>query len=236
MPIEGGSSKQITFFNSRCIGPVWSHDGTEIAFGSNEGGEFKVWKVSVHGGRPFQFGRSQLSGSSTRSPLAWFPGENILYHRPGHRNFFILNQATEEERPLVQDESVGWLFCPRYSPDGKKVAVMWNRRPSWGLWIIPIEYPSQAYFLKENAYPVGWSSDGRWIYATEGIFGTLKILKISIKGDQTKILLTVPFTLEKGFPRYESVNMTPDGKKFVFPVYKLHSDVWIIENFDPEMK
>jgi Tol biopolymer transport system component len=233
MPIEGGSPKQITFFNSLNGGPVWSPDGTEIAFGSNEGGEFKVWKVNSQGGRPIKFVQSQLSRSHL---LAWFPGENILYHRPGNRNFFILNPVTEEERPLVQDDSVGWVFAPRYSPDGKKVAVMWNRRPSRGLWVIPLEDSSQAFLLKENAFPVGWSADGRWIYASEEIRGTLKILKISIKGDQTKIILTAPFTLEKGFPRQGHACMTLDGKNFVFPVYKYHSDVWMIENFDPEMK
>jgi|GEM_PF-2277494 len=234
MPIEGGNPKQLTFFNSLSDRPVWSPDGTEIAFGSNEGGRFKVWKVNAHGGRPFQFVRSQLSGN-TRS-LAWFPGQNILYHRPGNRNYFILNPATEEEKPLVQDDSVGWIFCPRYSPDGKKVAVSWNRRPSRGLWVFPIEDSSQAFLLKENAYPVGWSADGRWIYAAEEISGTLKIFKISIKGNQTKIILTIPFTLEQGSPKYEYVSMTSDGRQFVFPVYKYHSDVWMVENFDQEMR
>jgi len=234
MPIEGGSPKQLTFFNSLSDRPVWSPDGTEIAFGSNEGGKFKVWKVNAQGGRPFQFVRSQLSGN-TRS-LAWFPGQNILYHRSGNRNYFILNPATEEEKPLVQDDSVGWIFYPRYSPDGKKVAVHWNRRPSRGPWIFPIEDSSQAFLLKENAYPVGWSADGRWIYAAEEIPGTLKIFKISIKGNQTKIILTIPFTLEQGWPKYEYVSMIPDGKKFVFQVYKYHSDVWMVENFDPEMR
>jgi len=233
MPVQGGSLKQITFLNSVSNWPAWSPDGTEIAFGSNEGGYFKVWKVNAQGGRSFQFVRSQLSGSCS---LAWFPGQNILYHRPGNRNYFILNPATEEEKPLVQDDSVGWIFYPRYSPDGKKVAVLWNRRPSPGLWVFPIEDSSQAFLLKENAYPVGWSADGKWIYAAEEIPGTLKILKVSIKGNQTKIILTIPFTLEQGWPKYRYVSMTSDGRQFVFPVYKYHSDVWMVENFDPEMR
>jgi Tol biopolymer transport system component len=113
---------------------------------------------------------------------------------------------------------------------------MWNRRPSRGLWVIPLEDSSQAFFLKENVRPVGWSADGRWIYAAEEIPGTLKILKISIKGSQTKIILTIPFTLEEGFPGHSRVSMIPDGKKFVFSVEKRHSDVWMVENFYPEMK
>jgi len=238
MPIQGGSLKQITFLNSVSNGPVWSPDGNEIAFGSKEEGYFKVWKVNVNDGKPFQFVQSQLSGDT--SFLAWFPGENILYHRPGNRNFFILNPVTEEEKPLIQDDSVGWVFAPpRYSPDGKKVAVMWNRRPADGLdglWVIPLEDSSQAFYLEEDAFPIGWSADGSWIYATERMARMLKILKVSIKGNQTQTVLTMPFPLEKGFPVYSRVSMTPDGKRFVFSVEKRHSDVWMVENFDPEMK
>lgn len=234
MPIQGGSLKQLTFFNSLCGVPAWSPDGREIAFGSNEWGEFKVWKVNAQGGKPFQFVRSQLSGDFCS--IAWFPAQNILYQRPGHRNFFILNPATEEEKPLVQDDSVGWILYLRYSPDGKKVAVYWNRRPSPGLWVFPVEDSSQAFFLKKSAGPVGWSVDGKWIYAAERIEGTLKIFKISIEGNQTEIILNIPFTLEQGSPKYKYVSMTPDGRQFVFPVYKYHSDVWMVENFDPEMK
>jgi Tol biopolymer transport system component len=240
MPIEGGSPKQITFLNSLNDSPVWSPDGKEIAYGSNEGGEFKVWKVNAQGGRHFQFVRSQLSGSSRT--LAWFPGENILYRSPDNRNLFILNPDTEEENPLLHDDSVGWVSSPRYSPDAQKVAVRWWR-PSTsydglnGLWIIPLEDSSQAFYLEEDAHPIGWSADGSWIYAVERMVRMLKILKVSIKGSQTQTVLAMPFPLEKGFPLlYEQMSMTADEKKFVFSVEKSHSDVWMVENFDPEMK
>jgi Tol biopolymer transport system component len=240
MPIEGGSPKQITFLNSLNDGPVWSPDGKEIAYGSNEGGEFKVWKVNAQGGRPFQFVRGQLSGSSRI--LAWFPGENILYLSPDKRNLFILNPDTEEDNPLLHDDSVGWVSSPRYSPDAQKVAIYWFR-PSTsydglnGLWIIPLEDSSQAFYLAEDARPIGWSADGSWIYATERMARMLKILKVSIKGNQTQTVLTMPFPLEKGFPLiYEQVSMTADEKKFVFSVARSHSDVWMVENFNTEMK
>jgi len=239
MPIEGGSPRQITFLNSLNDGPVWSPDGKEIAFGSNEGGEFKVWKINAQGGRPFQFLQSQLSGSSRI--LAWFPGENILCLSPDKRNLFILNPDTEEENPLLHDDSVGWLYPFQYSPDAQKVAVYWWRPASSydglnGLWIIPIEDSSQAYYLKEDAFPIGWSANGNWIYVAKRLARMIEILKISIRGDKTQNILTIPFTLEKDYPMIRQISMTVDGRQFVFPVSKYHSDVWIVENFDPEMK
>ncbi|MCK5606483.1 hypothetical protein KAR91_31565, partial [Candidatus Pacearchaeota archaeon] len=204
------------------------------------GGEFKVWKVNAQGGRPFQFVRSQLSGSSRM--LAWFPGEKIIYLNPDHRNLFILNPDTEEENPLLHDDSVGWVISPRYSPDAQKVAVYWWR-PSTssdglnGLWVIPLEDSSQAFYLEEDAHPIGWSADGSWIYAAERMARILKILKVSIKGNQTQTVLTTPFPIEKGVPLlWEQMSVTADEKKFVFSVERSHSDVWIVENFDPEIK
>jgi Tol biopolymer transport system component len=168
--------------------------------------------------------------------LAWAPGQNILYHRPGNRNFHILNPATEEEMPLVEDDSVGWMFRPKYSPDGEKVAVMWNRRPSRGLWVIPLKDTSQAFFVKENIRPIGWSSDGKWVYVSEEKEGFLKILRIELKSRKEEELVNIEFTLEQGEPDYYSIRMAPNSKQFVFSVYKTHSDVWVVENFDPDIK
>jgi hypothetical protein len=32
------------------------------------------------------------------------------------------------------------------------------------------------------------------------------------------------------------MSMASNGRQFVFPVYKTHSDVWVVENFDPDIK
>lgn len=134
MPIAGGSPQQLTFLkNAYSEAPVWSPDGKRIAFGSNHGGAVKVWVVSSEGGLPRQFAKSELS---ELFQLAWAPGKEILYQRPGNRNLYILDPNTQEERPLVKDDSVGWMFSPCISPDGSRVAVMWNRRPG-GVWVIP---------------------------------------------------------------------------------------------------
>jgi len=234
IPIEGGTPRQLTFLNSYNINPVWSSNGKEIAFGSNQGGISKVWRLRVSGGSPFQFAKSQLSGNTFS--LAWAPGNHILYQRPGNRNFHILNPATEEEIPLVEDDSVGWMFDPKYSSDGEKVAVMWNRRPSRGLWIIPLEDTSKAFFVKENVSTIGWSSDGNWGYVSEEKEGFIKILRIEVESRKEEELVNIEFKLEQGNPDSYAICMTPNGKKFVFPVYKIHSDVWIVENFDSDIK
>ncbi len=138
MPIEGGAMQQITFFNAFSSGPVWAPDGRTIAFGSTQGGAPKVWTVDADGGAPRRFARTELDhnfSGAGRFQFVWSPEFDILYQR-GSRNFRILNLVTEEERWLVENDSVGrGMGSPRFSPDGRKVAVRWWR-PSPSLWLI----------------------------------------------------------------------------------------------------
>jgi serine/threonine protein kinase len=237
IPIEDGRTQQLTFLNSYNAEVAWSPDGKEIAFSSTQGGAPKVWRVNSNGGTPRPFDKSELSGSDFL--LTWSPGSNILYQRPGNRNFHFLDPKTEEEKPLVENDSVGWMFYPRYSPDGKKVAVYWNRRPTRGLWMISLEDSSQVLLHSGYISPIEWSSDGNWIYGSYisfALFGwdanilSPKILMIPVSGGQAKEFVTLSLENITG------ISMDSDKKKFVCAVLETQSDVWLMENFDPEVK
>jgi len=237
MPIEGGDPLQLTFFNSYNSNPVWSPDGTEIAFGSNEGGKFKVWKVGSLGGKLYQFARTELAELiklSQEQKIIWAPMPNITYHKKGNRNFQILNPKTEEETPLVKDESVGWIFSPYFSPDRKKVAVRWNRSPARGLYSVSVENFSEK-FLYEMDLPslqtLGWSADGRWIYVYVIKSGKMEYLMIEVESGQTTTLPTISFTIE-GKTYYKVIDSNPE----IIVNNKTQSDVWVIENFDRIIK
>ena len=228
MPIEGGNPTQLTFFNSYNSNPVWSPDGTQIAFGSNEGGKRKVWTVSSQGGRLYQFAKTELSESQK---IVWAPSSHIMYQKTGNRNFTILDPKTEEETPLVKDESVGWIFSPIYSPDRKKVVVSWNRQPTPGLWVVSLEDSSEKFIKRNIGAPLGWSPDGKWIYAYESKSGKIDCLMINVENGTTKPLPIMSFTIE-GKTYYKLIDSKPE----IFADAKTQSDVWVIENFDQIIK
>ena len=229
MPLEGGSPRQITNFNSLNLLAKWSPDGKEVAFGSNEGGTPQVWKVNVQGGSPFQFVKTKLSAWFD---LAWSPGPNIIYRSQSNSNFNVLNPITKEESPLLKEELDRVVSSPRYSPDGKKVAY----EQSGGLWVVSLESASTALLKEGDYFPIKWSSDGKWIYVSEPAPAKIKIFMISVENSHVRILLSLPIVPGIGELRHYRFNMIPNGKHIVFEASRRFSDVWMVENFDPDVK
>jgi len=239
MPITGGSPKQLTFLNSFSLGGVWSADGKRIAFASIQGGKPRIWTVDAGGGIPRALSSSDLSDSFD---LAWSPVSQILYQQAGNRNYYELDPETREEQLLVKDSSVGWISSPVYSPDTRKIAVFWNRRPNRGIWVIDTKDRHETPVFMTSAAtarPVGWSADGSSIYVVAGknsasrgltargeTVTDAKILMVPLNGGEVKTVAALPFEEIGG------VSMTLDGRRFVFPVYSSRSDVWVVDNFD----
>jgi Tol biopolymer transport system component len=222
MPIDGGPMKQLTFSKSGLGDVEWSPDGKQIAFVALDGGKARVWRTNSSGGTP-----RILASTEPSYTLAWAPGPHILYQQLGHRNFVVLDVGTEEERFLVPEDSPGWMFSPHYSPDGRMVAVYWNRRPDRGLWVISLEDSSQT-FIAPDLSPIGWSSDGAWVHASKRS-KVSEVVMVPASGGDPIPFMTLPLD------DISAISMTPDGEYIVCNVYEYSSDIWLVENFDPEV-
>jgi Tol biopolymer transport system component len=221
MMIEGGTPIQLTFSNSTEFSPAWSPDGKRIAFGSNEGGSRKVWIIDADGGDRRQFARTQVDDWDDFN-VTWSPGRQILYQPPGERNINVLDPETGEQRPLLRNDSVGRQVAPTYSPDGEKVAVFAGRPP--GLSVISMVDNSETSY-ERLCNPVGWSPDGRSIYASIGN----KMLSIPVNPSGR----SAPRTIFTAPGDIGAASVSSDGRKFVLRVMEAKSDVWVVENFDP---
>jgi Tol biopolymer transport system component/predicted Ser/Thr protein kinase len=224
MPIGGGTPVQLTFSDGAEFSPAWSPDGKRIAFGSSEGGSDRVWIIGARGGHRRELRKTHLVKELGQGKITWSPGSQILYQQPGNRNFIVCDPETGEEKPLVPNESVGWMFAPKVSPDGKKVAVLWNRRSQRGLWVISLIDNSQTFLGGDyRRSPVGWSPDGSSVYA----HNSNNMLSIPVLGrGATHTVFSISGTIS-------GASVSTDGKTFVYSRSEMKSDVWIVDNFDP---
>ncbi len=233
------SPRQLTFFNSSNDAPVWSPDGREIAFYSDQGGRPRVWHVPSSGGtpQPFENARFELLAGDY---LAWAPGPKIIHRTMGVRDFTVTDPTTGQQSPFVGADSLGYVFNPCWAPDGEKVAFFWNRDdanpPSMGAWVKSMVDGSLNKIADGVVSPVGWTADSEWVwgleYGIQGPRGLDNVFKIPATGGDPVHWVDLPF--EKVI--VDRFTMTPDGRKIVYTEAETHADAWIIENFDPDIE
>jgi Tol biopolymer transport system component len=133
------------------------------------------------------------------------------------------------------------MFSPVYSPDGRRVAVQWNR-PNRGIWVIDMETGRQTlvYGTPLSMTPIGWSADATAIYALEAKPSRYRGVLLPIGETSTEASI-VRVTLDSGrvetvaavpFEEIGTVAMTRDAGRFIVSVYSSRSDVWVVDDFD----
>lgn len=220
LPVQGGAPRRITSSAAAASAPVWSPDGGQLAFIADVDGRWKLRTIDLEGGEEKTYDKAEVSAD-----LAWAPYDRILYQRPGNRNFHWLDPETEDEEPLVANDTVGWLFAPVPSPDGQRIAVFWNRRDHRGAYLLSPRDSSQTPIGPANSWPLGWSADGKSLYiGTEDD----QIHRLPVKEGTAVAIADLPF---KDMPcdfRERSSRL-----ELVCRVDEAVSDVWMMENFDP---
>jgi Tol biopolymer transport system component/DNA-binding winged helix-turn-helix (wHTH) protein len=242
LPAAGGQPRQLTFMNAFSVGGVWSPDGRSVAFASTEGGKPRVWITGSDGGSPRPLPAGDLSETFN---LSWAPGARLLYQSTGYRNLYAVDPETSAHDLVWKNGTLGFVASPEYSPDGRRIAF-YSSRPPLGLWTSDAHGANAKSILhtpqqsESNPFPIGWSSDGRFVYAYDGrraaargqsvAFGetitAARILRIPVDGGPAATVLGLPFDEVGG------VAMFPDASRFVVSVYSSRSDVWVVENFE----
>ena len=175
--------------------------------------------------------------------VTWSPGTAVLYQQAGNQKYFQVDADTGREQPLVPRNTSGWMFSPASAPDGRRVAVWWNRPPDRGIFVInAADHQETLVHRSDTAWmaPIGWSADGRSIYAIEGkTLTTARGLTPPLGETLTEAkIVRIPLTgtpeTIAALPARETggITMTADARKFVYTVYSSRSDVWIVDNFD----
>ena len=118
LDLETSEARDVTSLTGRNYNPRWSPEGGRLAFASTHEGTVQLWSVSADGGRA-----RRMHDGATSGGLDWSPGgRHLAYIAEDARTLAVLDSSSGEVLDTTQSP-LGWIFRPRFSPDGRRVAV-----------------------------------------------------------------------------------------------------------------
>lgn len=124
IPIAGGSATRITAFDVEPTAPVWSPDGTTIAFQNyTRDGNYHVWAINPDGSNP----RELTTGFYDDREPAWTPDGKAIVFASDRSNdvqykIWSFTPATGQYTQITRGN--GAESNPIVSPDGARVAYV----------------------------------------------------------------------------------------------------------------
>jgi len=192
----------LTAANAHCSGPVWSPDGSKIAFssfraldGSDAAGTDNVWVVNADGTGAAPL--TKLTVSAVNSEPVWSPdGSKIAFvssraldgsnaaNTNNTRNIWAMNSDGAGASPLSKITANGvFSFGPVWSPDGSKIAFhseraldgsdARNTNSTSNLWVVKSDGTAATPLTRLTAFNLQiqvavWSPDGSKIAFDSG--------------------------------------------------------------------
>jgi Tol biopolymer transport system component len=236
---DGSNQKCLAREGERCDLPEWSPNGARIAFRIWKADGFRVAVADIDGRNEQVYENTQVS-DLTQSAFYWVDNETLLYHRPQNYNYHFLNLTTGAEKPFLSSDTTGWIFEPVLSPDASRYIAYWNVRNGGNqngsdprsLWsFTPQGVPlTQLVPGPSRGRCIGFEDNGRSVLAAiELERGYQALYRIPVEGGAAELAYNLPDIAS-------DVAMSSDGKTFALVIPKIQSDIWLVENFDPDRR
>lgn len=217
-----GEPVQLTHQDKPKASPVFSSDGSQIAYSSDP--PWDTWVVPVLGGQP----RLMLPNASG---LTWIDNQHVLFSEIKSGIHMAVVTATEsraEQRDVyIPTQADGMAHRSYLSPDHKWVLVAMEMGPPVGNMpcrLVPFDGSSQGRLVgpagSECTYG-GWSPDGKWMFFNAKVgSGGFHLWRQAFPDGELEQLTFGP-------TEQEGIAVTPDGRSLLTSVgFKLRT-VWV---------
>ncbi|HWT77553.1 MAG TPA: hypothetical protein VN648_01975, partial [Candidatus Methylomirabilis sp.] len=220
-----GEPVQLTRDNLQKMSPVFSPDGSKIAYTTVTGPHWDTWAVPVISGQP-QLWLPNASG------LVWSGRDKILFSEIKDNDIHMAIVAAEESRAGQRDVYVpagkrGMAHRSYPSPDGRWALVVEMDRAIWlPCRLVPLDGSSAGRQVgppNAGCTFAAWSPDGEWMYLSSSAGGTFHIWRQRFRDGP-------PEQITSGPSEEEGIAMAPDGRSFITAVGMRQSAVWLQES------
>jgi len=200
VPTKGGNARQLTQHTAKDSSPVFSPDGSEIAFVSNRNPGNQVYIMSSKGGQP-----RQLTHHTEGYQLEqWCPSGDELLVKAGRdhswkdpERFFKISCKERRAPELIFDS-----YCSdgNLSPDGNKIlftreGTKWWRKGYRGstasqIWLYDLQANKYIKLLHDETcslYPL-WKPEGTGFYYVGAQSGSFNLWEYDLKTGKKKQL------------------------------------------------
>jgi Tol biopolymer transport system component len=198
--------------------PIWSPDGTRIAFASRRNNKWGLYLKRADG-----TGAEELitESDAVKNPMSWSPdGKLLVYTQTGQaRDVWAIPIAGDKKPfPLVQtpaDEAF-----PQVSPDGKWLAYMSTETTRADIYVKPFpDGPGKWQVSMEGGNWPRWRGDSKELYfisAPNVMAAEIRVNGSSIEPGVPRILFGMDNpTANHGNPSYHRYAVSSDGRRFL---------------------
>jgi serine/threonine protein kinase len=220
--LPNGESVQLTTSPGRKYGPVFTPDGSRVAYTERESGKWDTWTVPVLGGQPVRL-RPNASG------LTWMGDTQVLFSeiKSGlHMGIVTAMDSRAASREIYfPAEKHAMAHYSYSSPDRRWVIVVemtgvhaFNQPCR----LVPFDGSSAGRRVgpQGSCLAAAWSPDGRWMYFAAVVGGNSHLWR-------QRFPEGTPEQITFGPLEEEGIAVSPDGKSIVTSIGMRRSAVWI---------
>jgi Tol biopolymer transport system component/DNA-binding winged helix-turn-helix (wHTH) protein len=205
--------------------PLWSADGSEIAFLSDRGDQKGIWKVHHLGGAAtlIRYLDPPSDSAAHSNPMlqSWSEDRRTLYY-VWDENFFALDIASQEITQLTHfDPEQVSIRGFQISPDKEWIAYTDRKENQTDIWKVSIRggAPIRITNDADMESKLVWSVDGRSLIYSASQDGLHRLSRIDLLDGQATDLLS-------GIEAGDLADISSDGSKLLYRIRKDESDLW----------